>query len=324
VKIVYLIWAPYNRRAESFAQGLEIETWFIHYFQYQKIKWSFVKYPMMAVKTCFLLLKKRPDCVIVMTPPLFTVLFVYFYCLFFGKKYMIDAHTGSLISRPWTYFNRLHRFLCRGALRTIVTNGKLADLVRAWGGRTLIMNPPVRFPGLSDQGKFRTCTLTVVAAFSFDEPLTEILQAAGRHPGIQFHVTGNKSKAGPELLAYESGHIHFTGFLPQREYLELLNRSDGVICLTTRDHTLQSGGEEALFMGKPLITSDFPILRDFFSKGAVFVKSHPEAIAEGIRVFYRDRKKLSKEILQLRAEHESEWRQKKSFLMNLLLSGEPR
>jgi hypothetical protein len=324
VKIVYLIWAPYNRRAESFSEGLEIETWFIHYFQYQKMKWSVVKYPLMALKTCFLLVKKRPDCVIVMTPPLFTVLFVHLYCRFFGKKYLIDAHTGSLISRPWTYFNGLHRFLCRGALRTIVTNGRLADLVRSWGGRTLIMNPPVRFPSLSSRPKFETCTLTVVAAFSFDEPLMEILQAATRHPDIQFHVTGNKSKAGPELLSFESGHIHFTGFLPQNEYLELLNRSDGVICLTTRDHTLQSGGEEALFMGKPVITSDFQILREFLSKGAVFVKPRREAIAEGIRVFYRDRKRLGREILQLRSEHESEWRRKKSILMKLIDSGETR
>jgi hypothetical protein len=95
-----------------------------------------------------------------------------------------------------------------------------------------------------------------------------------------------------------------------------------VICLTTRDHTLQSGGEEALFMGKPLITSDFPILRDFFSKGAVFVTPHREAITEGIRIFYRDRNRLSREILQLRTEHESVWRQKKSILMNLIASGE--
>ena len=324
MKIVYLIWAPYNRRAESFAQGLGIEAWYIHYFQYQRMKWSALKYPLMAVKTCFLLLKRRPDCIIVMTPPLFTVLFVHLYCLIFGKRYLIDAHTGSLISRPWTYFTWLHRYLCRGALRTIVTNGRLADLVHSWGGRTLVMNPPVRFPGLSRPGKGRTCTITVVAAFSFDEPLSEILYAARLHPEIRFNVTGNKAKAGPDLLSFESGHIHFTGFLPQHEYLELLNRSDGVICLTTRDHTLQSGGEEALFMGKPVITSDFPILRDFFPKGAVFVEPRSGAIAEGIRVFYRDRKRLSREILQLRAEHESEWRRKKSFLMNLLVSGEPR
>jgi len=324
MKIVYLIWAPYNRRAESFAQGLEIEVWFIHYFQYQKMKWSFIKYPLMAVKTLVLLVRNRPDCVIVMTPPLFTVLFVYLYCLLFRKKYLIDAHTGSLISRPWTHFRWLHRFLCRAALRTIVTNGKLAEIVRSWGGRTLVMNPPVRFPDLPNAGKGRKGRLVVVAAFSFDEPLTEILKAAQRLRGIHFHVTGNKLKAGPEVLAFESERIHFTGFLPQLEYLRLLNESDGVVCLTTRDHTLQSGGEEALFLGKPLITSDFQILRDFFRKGTVHVAPHAAGISEGIRLFYRDYSRLKEEMIRLRSEYETEWKLKKARLMELIASGEIR
>jgi len=49
----------------------------------------------MAVKTLYLLFQKRPDCVILMTPPLFTVLFGYLYCLLKNKKFLIDAHTGS-------------------------------------------------------------------------------------------------------------------------------------------------------------------------------------------------------------------------------------
>jgi glycosyltransferase involved in cell wall biosynthesis len=323
MKIIYLIWAPYNRRAESFAQGLNIDVWFIHYFHYQKMKWSVFKYPLMAVKTVFLLIKKRPDCIIVMTPPLFTVLFVYLYCLLFRKKYLIDAHTGSLISRPWTHFRWLHRFLCRNAVRTIVTNRRLAEIVHSWGGKTLVMSPPVRFPGLPAVGEGRKGKLVVVAAFSFDEPLTGILQAARQHPKIHFYVTGNKLKANSEVLAFESEHIHFTGFLPQLEYLRLLNESDGVLCLTTRDHTLQSGGEEALYLGKPLITSNFQILRDFFRKGAVHVSPNADAISGGIRLFYRDWDRLAEEIVQLRSEYESEWKVQKTQLMELLSSGEP-
>jgi len=322
LKILYLIWAPYNRRAESFGQGLECEVCFVHYFQYQKMKWSVLKYPLMAVKTLWLLFRKRPDCVILMTPPLFNVLFGYIYCFIMKRKFLIDAHTGSLISRPWTHFRWLHRFLCRRAVKTIVTNEELAKLIRSWGGRTLIMNPPVRFPPIKTGPAGINRSLVVVTAFSFDEPLNEILCAAREHPDIHFYVTGNKSKAEPGILVFQSEHIHFTGFLPKEDYLRLLKQSDGVLCLTTRDFTLQSGGEEALFMGKPLITSNFRILREFFRKGTVYVDPWKASISEGIRIFYRDRRRLEDEMLHLREEFESEWKSKKSRLIQILNSGE--
>jgi glycosyltransferase involved in cell wall biosynthesis len=322
LKILYLIWAPYNRRAESFGQGLECEVCYIHYFHYQKMKWSALKYPLMAVRTLWLLFRKRPDCVILMTPPLFAVLFGYVYCLMMNRRFLIDAHTGSLISRPWTYFRWLHRFLCRRAAGTIVTNEALADLVRSWGGRALIMNPPVRFPPIEAGPSRVVKKLVVVTAFSFDEPLNEILGAAREHPDIHFFITGNKLKAKSDILSFQSEHIHFTGFLPQLDYLRLLKESDGVLCLTTRDHTLQSGGEEALFMGKPLITSNFRILRDFFRKGTVYVDPHKQAISEGIRIFFRERKRLEEEMVRLREEYELEWKLKKSHLFQLLESGD--
>ncbi len=321
-KIIYLAWAPYNRRAESFGQELECEVLFVHYFQYQSWSWPMLKYPLMALKTLWLLFKKRPDCLILMTPPLFAVLFGYVYCLLMNKKFLIDAHTGSLISRPWIFFRWLHRFLCRRALRTIVTNEALASLIRSWGGRTLVINPPIRFPRIETGPHRRTRKLVVVAAFSSDEPLNEILSAACEHPDVHFYITGNKSKAEPGILAFQSKHIHFTGFLPQLDYLRLLKESDGVLCLTTRDYTLQSGGEEALFMGKPLITSNFSTLRDFFRKGTIYVDPYKSSISEGIRIFYRDRKQLADKMLLLREEYKSEWKLKKTYLLQLLNSGE--
>jgi hypothetical protein len=75
-------------------------------------------------------------------------------------------------------------------------------------------------------------------------------------------------------------------------------------------------------MGKPLITSNFRILRDFFRKGTVYVDPHASGISEGIRLFYRDRTQLADEMLRLREEYESEWKMKKSHLFQLLKSGE--
>jgi glycosyltransferase involved in cell wall biosynthesis len=318
MRLLYLAWAPYNRRAEGFARDLGAEALFVHNFRYQQIQWSLFKYPLMTARTLAALIRRRPDAVLVMSPPLFAAVWVDLYCSLRRKPWILDAHTGSLISKPWTYFRALHEFLCRRALRTVVTNRFLADLVRSWGGRPVVMNPPVDIPPVNG-GKARGGTrLLVVNAFSFDEPLDAVIEAATRFPSVHFDVTGRKSKADPALLARAGKNVHFTDFLPVRDYYSRMACAAGVVCLTTRDHTLQSGGEEAMFMGKPLLTSDFGVLRDFFSRGTVHVRPDPEAIADGIRRLLDRRRALSKEMIRLRGERLADWNRHKEALLRRL------
>lgn len=318
MKLLYLAWAPYNRRAESFAQALGAELCFVHYFQYQKMKWAPIKYPLMAFRTLWLLWKKKPDVVFAMSPPLFCPLTVYLYQVFFRKSLIIDAHTGSLLSPPWTYFRGLHQFLCQKAVCTIVTNYTLARLVQNWGGKALVMSPPVKIPSTLISCSSSRSYITVVNSFSFDEPLAEILEAVAHFPRIEFYVTGDKTKAHPEILKNTPHNVHFTGFLPYSEYIQLLSRSVGIICMTTRDFTFQSGGEEAMALGKPFLTTDFPFLRSFFELGTIFVKPDPNSIAKGIQDMLIRQKNLTKEMRKLFQLFQYEWKLKKKELMNIL------
>jgi glycosyltransferase involved in cell wall biosynthesis len=181
------------------------------------------------------------------------------------------------------------------------------------------MSPPVQIPSLCPSPfKIRTPAFLVVNAFSSDEPLEEILKAVARFPGYHFYVSGRKAKAPSTVLDRENEHIHFTDFLSENDYYLLMQRSLAVICLTTRDHTLQSGGEEALYMGKPLLTSDFRALREFFFKGTVFVQPEASSIADGVKRLTAAHRSLSAEMRDLQACYLSDWRTKQARLLNWL------
>ena len=315
MRTLYLIWAPHERHSESFARHYGTEIIFVHYFQYMRPIWSPIKYPLMAVKTIIELSKKKPELVFAMTPPLFCVLFVYIYSFFTGAHFIIDSHTGSLISPPWgTVFRSLHRFLCKKAVVTIVTNDHLASVVQSWGGKTLIITPPISFPKVEPCSLKAKKNLLVVNTFSSDEPLLEILQAARMCPEIQFHVSGHLAKASTKTIKESPANVRFTDFIPYSEYFSLLKSVDGIISITTRDHTLQSGGEEALFMGKPLITTRFPYLMKFFNKGTVYVAPTAESIRKGVLELFENKARMTEEMILLRNEHIEEWNRRLSEL----------
>jgi len=319
MRTLYLIWAPHERHSESFAKHYGTEIIFVHYFQYMRPIWSPLKYPLMAVKTIVDLIKRKPELVFAMTPPLFCVLFVYLYSFFTGTHFIIDSHTGSLISPPWcTVFRPLHRFLCKKAVVTIVTNDHLASVVQSWGGKTLIITPPISFPKVECHSLKAEKNLLVVNTFSSDEPVKEILQAARKCPEVHFHISGNLTKAHPKMIQESPANVRFTGFIPYLEYFALLKSVDGVISMTTRDHTLQSGGEEALFMGKPLITTRFPYLMNFFNKGTVYADPTTESITKSVLELFENRDRLTEEMILLRDAHVDEWNRRLAELTTIV------
>ncbi|OVE79607.1 hypothetical protein BVY01_02015, partial [bacterium I07] len=195
---LFLVWAPHNRHSESFAQSLGIDILHISYFKYMRPVYAPVKYPLMAVRTLIELFKRKPDLVFCMSPPLFCALFVYIYGAIAGKRFIIDAHTGSLISKPWVWLRPLHRFLSKRAVATMVTNEELANLVRSWGGCAMIITPPITFPDVNKQSLTGKRNVLVVNTFAPDEPLDEIMRVAEHFPDVLFHVSGDVEKASPK------------------------------------------------------------------------------------------------------------------------------
>jgi glycosyltransferase involved in cell wall biosynthesis len=109
--------------------------------------------------------------------------------------------------------------------------------------------------------------------------------------------------------------VRLTGFLDEPTYNALLAHADVVMCLTTRDHTMQNGAAEALYLGTPIITSDWPILREYFSRGTIHVDNSAEAIAEAVRRMQQDGSTYRSEVRQLRDETAERWHRDRALIL---------
>ena len=160
--------------------------------------------------------------------------------------------------------------------------------------------------------------MTLVATFTRDEPIALFFQAAALVPDVQFHVTGNYHRASERVLAGKPGNVRLTGFLPDADYVGLLLASDAVLSLTTMDHTMQRGAYEALYLGRPVITSNFDLLRRHFCKGSVHVGNTAEEIAAGVRQMRDGLARYRVEIEQLRRERLQDWNRTEAELRQLM------
>jgi hypothetical protein len=226
-----------------------------------------------------------------------------------GAQYAIDAHSGAFIDKRWQWGLFVHKFFSRNALATVVTGDYLANIVRGWGATAeIVTDVPVCFAEPRPTTLKGCFKMTFISTFTRDEPLKIFLQAAALTPDVEFYITGALKDAQPGVLKLAPGNVTFTDYLSDSSYVGLLLASDAVICLTTADHTMQRGAYESVYLGKPVITSDFEILRKAFHRGTVHVGNRPEDIARGVRDMTVNLERYSSEVAQLRLEKLGRWR----------------
>lgn len=301
--ISFITWYPSCRRSDSIARELGGVSHLIHYLGFKQPLHAPFKYALQTASTWFRLLRERPRVVLVAAPPIFAVLGVWLYCVLFRARFVIDAHTGVFDDARWTWMLPLTRFLARRAAGCVVTNEHLAARVREWGANVVVIGDvPVEFVETAPAGLGEGFHIVVINSFSVDEPLAELVEAASRLPEVQFHVTGNPKSARIPLPTHLPANLRFTGWLSDEGYAGLLRAADAVVCLTTHDHTMQRGAYEAMALEKPLVTSDWELLRNTFSRGTLHVANEGAAIAEGIRQAVERRASLAAEMRQLRRD----------------------
>jgi len=319
-----IAWAPYSRRSEVFARELRATLRCIHYLKFQAPPYAPFKYILQAVRTLQTLFEQRPEVVFVQNPPFVSGLVVSFYCRIARAQYVLDHHSAAF-APIWNWTQPIQKRLARDAVVNIVTNQHWADVIHSWKAPALVMGDP--FADLPPGEQFPIAsgltTMAFVQTFAPDEPLEAVLEAAAQLPDVHLYVTGDISRRSASFLEGKPHNVTYTGFLPDSQYVGLLRAVDAIIVLTTRDHTLQLGGCEAVSAGKPLIVSDWLFLRQFFSKGAVYVKNSPENICQGIREVQRRKGQLRREIVALRAENRQEWQAKLVELKALVNGGAP-
>jgi len=312
IRALFLIWgAPQgSHRSEFISQRLGADVQHIYITTKRGRSVAPIKYFFQAIMTFAFLVWHRYQLVLVQDPPIFAALPVYVYSLFSKARFIIDSHTDALQAPFWEWTLPLHRFLESRAITTIVTNDRLREIVEGWGRHGFTLeDPPAEFhiskPTVLPDG---TLNVVVVSTADYDEPIREILEVARDLREVDFYITGDFSRSNYHQSLVESApkNVHFTGYL-REGYFALLDAADVIMCLTTEDNTFLSGDNEALWLGKPLITSDWPILRRYFSKGTIHVDNSVEQIRQGVLEMRQHLDTYQTEIRVLQAERRRDW-----------------
>ncbi|NQU95618.1 MAG: glycosyltransferase [Candidatus Omnitrophica bacterium] len=319
-KIIIIGWQPLSRRSQTFACQIQAPLYLIHFFKFKFPLIAPIKYIFQALKTFWVLQRERPDFVIVENPPVFLPLIAFVYTRISGTHFIIDSATGAFLDPKWKWFNFLFKFLARKAFLNIATNDELCNMLKRWGARSFVLEdcipdfPPTQSIKLKDG-----FSVTVINTFSFDEPIEEILLAAQRLQNVNFYITGNTIYAKKDILKNPPPNVTFTGYMDEpRPYFSLLRAADAIMVLCTVDNTLCAGMYEAVSVGKPLIASDWGVIRRFFNKGTVHVRNTSEDIIKGIMRLKNNTSRLEEEMAMLQKEARDNWRQKFSILLQML------
>jgi hypothetical protein len=310
-KIVFLVWDRQSIRALGIAKHLGANLYLLYT--------SRIKHPILFVRTFRILMKNRPEIVICQSPPITCAMVSIIYKYLFAgpkkPKIIIDTHTGA-ITKAWS--RTVSRLVMRLANYNIVTNKELQNYVeQKYRIKALVLEDPI--PDFSEilstikkEVTYKilqndTFNIAVVSSFAYDEPLQVVFDTACQLPDTQFYITGDKSKIDKKFLEGKLDNVIITGLLEYNIYLDLLQKVDAIIDLTTDDKTMLSGAYEAVALEQPLIISDWMPLRRYFNKGTICVKNSPKDIIEAIMIVKTKKEALSRQMQQLKAEKIKEW-----------------
>lgn len=257
-----------------------------------------VRYASCAARSVLLIWRRRPSVVIAQNPSIIlTYLMLILKCIF-KYAFVTDAHYAGVVA---PHGNRLFQwaldFCNRHADFVIVTNEEHRKQVELVGGRALVCEDP-----LPDIGKYirpggeQPKKVFFICSFDIDEPYADVFEAARilQNEGYVLWVSGNFKNAG--IRPTEWPQVRFLGYVPESEFYSHLSESQVVVDLTTQDNCLVCGAYEAMVLDKPLVTSKTSSLQNYFTAGTIFVDHEPESIANGVRLAYRLKDELKRQI----------------------------
>jgi hypothetical protein len=262
--------------------------------------------------------RERPRAIIVQNPPLPSVVCVALYSRLHGIPFVIDSHSAALVDAKWAWSLPVQRWLGWRAAATMVHTETLLPKVRGAGCVLVLEDPPPSLPPAQCEEPVSTPRVVVIGSFADDEPIAETLSAAARVPNVDFVLTGDSQALSRRLLSHLPRNVRIPGWLSFQAYADLLRSATVIMSLTKRDMTVLRGGWEAVYLGKPLVVSDWPALRCCFASGAVFVGGDPESIAAGVDEALRNRNELAGAMRLLRNEKRTAWENGVRMLGHLL------
>jgi glycosyltransferase involved in cell wall biosynthesis len=239
-----------------------------------------------SIRTIQKLREYRPKAIFVQNPPVFLAMCAWLYSRNKSVRLYMDNHTAAIKDFKWRWSLPILRKMSKPNAVNIFTTDELADQAGFTGPSVAVLTDPPAVASNFEAPQLKTSMMNVmvVCSGSSDEPLQEIVSAATKLPEVLFFLTGGLQSR-PELRGHSRrtfDNVVALEYLPDRNYFGLMNAVDCVICLTTRDDTLLSGAQEALWIGKPIITSRTDALSEFLKDIAIFVDNDADSLRSAI------------------------------------------
>lgn len=321
---IWIAW-EHQRRSKELAKALDCSLYIF-------ADSGPLRYPKSIGKTLRLLLKERPRVVFVQNPSMvLAALVCLFKCLDRSLYVVVDRHTTFCLNRQRRFslfdlvFFLLNGYTLKKSDLTIVTNRFLADIVEKKGGRPFIL--PDRLPMLDQQvtvdGLGSAFNVLLISSYADDEPIEEVFaaMAALREQDVHLYITGNDRKLPTATLRRKPENVTLTGFITDDDFNGYLNAVDCSMILTSADHCMLCGCYESVSVGKPFITSDKEVLKDYFA-GATFVDNTAASIRSGILSMIDNYAANSQKVVAMKHAIATQWDEVFAGLSQRIKGGE--
>ena len=303
--IVYLKWRTRRNRANALSALLGAELIAMPWST-RRNKWNLpFRLPPQIARTLRVLLRRRPRIVICENTHPYGTLSGMIYCRLTGAHYALDCHNSTFQDPLWNrrVMLKLMRWLMSNAAAVIVHN----DSIRRYAIETLkmrgnfrVVRSPIPDYDVPAPADLASPSVLAICSYSKFEPVRPILNAARLTPEVYYYLTGDQTRAKPEVIGLAGPNVTFTGYVPNERFDQLLGGADVVMCLDRRDNLLQLAQHQAIGAHRPIVTTDIPTARGYLTQGAVFVQNTPESIAAGVREAIHRRDELREQIRALK------------------------
>jgi glycosyltransferase involved in cell wall biosynthesis len=279
-----IAWATFQPRTIALARALGGEAVFVASNIPRHAALLPLRYLLCGVRTWQLLRRRRPRLALVITPPVLAPAVVWSWAGRRARPFVVDCHTDTFHDRRWRWAQPLLRRICRSARAVLVHTEEALEVLETWDVRGLMLPDDVPDGSEADRlPQHSRPTVLVAGGLNVDEPVAEVLEAARHVPEVEVRLTGDPRGVPTGLREGAPANVTFTGFLPYGRFLGEMVAADVVAVLSTDPHIMNRGAFEAAGLGRPLLLSDIPGLRQRFGMGARYVPNSPERIATAFR-----------------------------------------
>lgn len=326
--VAFIAWMKDCRRSNVLSSYLNAKTLFLpRSSEKNKIIRLFmvpIYYLYNFIYSFLWLMKIRPKVIFAQAPPLFCPFTAFIYKLVFRAKIVCDCH-NAFFDGIWDKIPG-YDILLKNSDVLLVHNDEYSNYLKFKRPYGTFFSLPDKLIDYKSGGKPSISYnpyFLIILSFSDDEPIDNILRAASKYcclnDGMEFKVTGDYKKKHSLFLKYKNIRgIHFVGYVPENEYLLLLQNAFAVITLSTRKMIQQCASVEALSSSIPLILSSSETNINLFGNAVVYTDSLPHDIYNAFIKMKQQRDIYKNRIIEQKKIWYESWNSRFNDLINMI------